>query len=54
MSKLLPGDIHIIPVRLEECDYPERLENVQGIDWFKPGQRPKLYKSLDKALAQYR
>lgn len=54
MTKNLLDDIHIIPLRLEEVEYPEKMEKVQGIDWFKPGERDQLYKSLDLALDQYR
>ena len=31
--RMMPFDIYIIPVRLDECDIPERLEDCQVIDW---------------------
>jgi hypothetical protein len=43
------GAIFIVPVRLEECEVPERLAHIQYVDLFKVGGYEKLLKALNAA-----
>lgn len=48
------GTIFIIPVRLEPCDVPDRLADLQGVDLFDEGSYGRLKKALsfrESALA---
>ncbi|CAG1001555.1 hypothetical protein ANAEL_03002 [Anaerolineales bacterium] len=45
-SKQPPGEIFIIPARLEECDYPESLKHLHGVDLFEE----RGYEYLMRAL----
>ena len=38
--------IYFIPVRLEECDLPDKVEEFQCVDWFLNGAWEKLEKAL--------
>lgn len=38
--------IYFIPVRLEECELPEKVEEFQCVDWFETGAWEKLEKAL--------
>ena len=38
--------IYFIPVRLEQCDLPEKVEDFQCVDWFLNGAWEKLEKAL--------
>lgn len=38
--------IYFIPVRLEECDLPERVEEFQCVNWFESGAWERLEKAL--------
>ena len=40
------GRIYIIPVRLDECDVPSRLERYQWMDYFEPGEQEKLIRAI--------
>jgi hypothetical protein len=31
-----PGKIFVIPLRLDQCDLPERFQNIQWVDYFEP------------------
>lgn len=46
---MLPQDIFIIPLRLEECAYPERLSRFQGLDWFDADGTARLVKAIQEA-----
>jgi hypothetical protein len=41
------GRIFLIPVRLEECELPHRLQSYQWVDLFTTGGMEKLIKSLN-------
>lgn len=43
------GTIYVVPVRLEECDVPERLAHIHYVDLFKPDGYERLLKSLNAA-----
>jgi hypothetical protein len=46
-AEMMPeGEIFIIPVRLEECEVPERLSTLQWIDIFKTGAFKKIVVAL--------
>ncbi len=40
------GTIYIVPVRLESCDVPQRLNKWQWVDLFEPDGYPRLLKAL--------
>ena len=40
------GTIFIIPLRLEECDVPERLRRWQWVDYFEPNGHERLIRAL--------
>jgi hypothetical protein len=40
------GTIFLIPVRLEECDVPERFKRWQWVDWFKDDAFERLQRAL--------
>jgi len=42
------GGIFLIPARLDNCDYPSRLKDIQGVDLFKNNGWDKLLKTLRK------
>jgi len=41
------GTIFVIPVKLEECDVPKRLNLYQWVDYFRTDERKRLLKGLD-------
>jgi TIR domain len=43
-----PGTIFLIPARLDECDVPERLKDVQWVDLFRSNGYERLLKALQK------
>lgn len=46
------GKIFIIPVRLEQCEVPDRFRDIQWVDYFKPSGFTLLLESL-RALARW-
>jgi hypothetical protein len=46
LAEFPPDDIFLIPIRLEECDIPSSLRNVQNLDIFEEGALNKLIVSL--------
>jgi hypothetical protein len=49
-DEMPPGEVFIIPVRLEECDIPERLRHWQWVDLYRPGAYDRLRAVLARAL----
>ncbi len=43
----LAGDIYLIPVRLEEIELPERLAEIQWVDWFAKDGWTRLKKAIE-------
>ena len=43
---MLEDDIYLIPVRIEECDVPERLRDFHWVDLFEHGGFERLVKAL--------
>ena len=46
----LEGDIFVIPVRLEECEVPERLRNFQWVNLFEKNGWERLLKAIRAEL----
>ncbi len=51
--EMLPGDIYIIPLRLEECDVPESLSRYQWVDYFDNDGWDRLVKGLYKGMERF-
>ena len=49
-EELLDSDIYLIPVRLEECDVPDNLADINWIDLFEADGWPKLTKSFHEGV----
>ncbi len=52
MDELLPGDIFIIPLRVDDCAIPERLADLQILDWDGGSGLEKLLTGIEKGLAK--
>jgi internalin A len=52
LPALLPDDIFIIPLRLEDTKktLPERLESLQALNYFEPDGSERLLKAIEEAL----
>jgi len=51
-ESLLPDDVYIIPVRIDNSPLPERLERFQAVDWFDPDGKSMLMEAIDFALSR--
>ncbi|MGC1378537.1 MAG: response regulator [Anaerolineales bacterium] len=49
-NKMLPGDIYIIPLRLDDCPIPELVERLQVIDWDGGKGKNKFFKAIETAI----
>lgn len=47
---MLPSDIYVIPLRLDNCPIPELLQRLQVIDWETGKGKNKLLHAIDVAL----
>jgi uncharacterized protein (TIGR02145 family) len=47
------GRVFIIPVRLDQCDVPERVDHLQLIDLFKEGEFQKVVEVIREELALF-
>jgi hypothetical protein len=45
-QEMLDSDIYLIPVRLEDCDVPERLRDFQWVDLFERGGWAQLVRAI--------
>lgn len=52
MDELLPDDIFIIPLRLDDCDIPERLAHLQALDWDYEDGLKKLLDTIREILVK--
>lgn len=52
LPELPPGDIFIIPIRLDECEVPESLSLFHWIDYFQPDGWERLLKAIHTQLAR--
>lgn len=50
LEKLLSSDIYLIPVRLEECEVPPELADINCIDLFEEGGMAALEKSIKEGI----
>lgn len=46
MDELLPGDVFIIPLRIDDCEIPERLKHLQVLDWDDGNGKRKLLQAI--------
>ena len=54
LDQMPEGKIYLIPVRLEECKVPDRLESRHWVDLFAPDGFQKLKQALDFELSPHR
>lgn len=47
---MLLDDIYLIPLKLEHCDIPSRLQHLQAINWFESDGKDRLVKAIQKGL----
>jgi len=47
---MLPDDIYIIPIRLDDCPIPELVQHLQVLDWEAGKGKNKLFKAIDVAM----
>jgi len=50
-DELPEGKIFIIPLKIEDCDVPERLRHLQWLNYNETGSEDKLLATLQKALS---
>ena len=50
MEELVPGDLFIIPARLDDCEIPERIKKYQALDWNDRRGSEKLLASIRYGL----
>ena len=51
-ESLLPDDVYIIPVRIDNSPLPERLARFQAVDWFSPNGINMLMIAIEYALSR--
>ncbi len=49
-DEMLPDDIYLIPIRLDECPIPDRLKNFQVLDWEDGKHKDKLLQAIQVGL----
>ena len=49
---MLPDDIYIIPVRIDDCPIPELLRRIQVLDWNNGKGVDKLLQAINIGLAK--
>jgi CheY-like chemotaxis protein len=47
---MLPGDIYVIPIRLDDCPIPELIQHIQVLNWEAGRGKSKLFKAIDVAM----
>lgn len=52
MDMIPEGEIYLIPIRLDECEVPSKLEHRQWVDYFEEGGPEKLFDALREYLGQ--
>jgi Leucine-rich repeat (LRR) protein len=50
MDGMMPNDIFVIPVRLDDCEIPERLSQFQSVQWGTSAQKHSLLEAIDASL----
>jgi hypothetical protein len=51
LQEKLETDIYLIPARLDDCEIPESLSNIQWVDLFKEGGTGQLIRAIRTALS---
>lgn len=51
-EEMLENDIYLIPLRLDECDVPERLQAFQWVDLFAADGWPRLVQAIRTGMAR--
>lgn len=49
---MLPGDIHVIPIRLDDCPIPELVQHIQVADWEDGNGLNKVLKAIKTGMKQ--
>jgi hypothetical protein len=49
---MLPGDIYIIPIRIDDCPIPDLVKHIQVLDWNDGKGGNKLLKAINVGLAR--
>jgi hypothetical protein len=52
LEEMLPGDIYIIPIRIDDCPIPDLLKHVQALDWDGGKGKNKLLEAISVGLAR--
>lgn len=47
---MLPNDIYVIPIRLDDCLIPEMIQHIQVLDWEEGRGKSKLFQAIDVAM----
>ncbi len=47
---MLPSDIYVIPLRLDDCPIPELVQHLQVVDWEAGKGKNKLFNAIDVAI----
>jgi DNA-binding response OmpR family regulator len=47
---MLPDDIYVIPIRLDDCPIPELIQHIQVLDWEVGKGKSKLFQAIDVAM----
>jgi hypothetical protein len=50
LQEMLESDIYLIPVRLEDCEVPERLRDLQWVDLFEKDGWTRLKKAIQEGM----
>lgn len=49
---MLPGDIYLIPIKLEECEIPEQFSKLQVVSLFEKGAWDRLINALEEGISR--
>jgi hypothetical protein len=52
LDEMLPGDIYLIPIRIDDCPIPESLNRIQVLDWDSGNGESKLLEAIKAGLAR--
>lgn len=52
LDEMLDSDIYLIPMRLEDCEVPEGLRDLQWVDLFKAGGRTRLVQAIEEGMGR--
>ena len=53
-DRQVEGAIFVVPLRLEECDVPDRLARYHWVNWFEPDGVEKLHKAMNLRMQEVR